>query len=412
MSLANDNMRVAEILWEEWITQNFSVSAFRSSKLEFNTTSKLIAAGESQNQQTILETLQEISDFHTELLEDILNSCDERIKKSLITYAKDLFAQYRSDSMQSNLEACQESSDYILWVWERAYSLLSIWEVIAAKVFTEFLRLHWIPAVYVDTPNLKHIHPDDLSSSVWAYLQWEFEKIYSWDSQAIPIIPGYIWGIEWWILNTLDRGYTDYTGERAAVSLHQSWDYDEVLFYIQKMYGFKSTDPRKLDNPWSAKSVNKLSYALAKRAIDHNWANAWLINAHALSRDIVSKNIPMLVWNPTDTSDVALINQYWNPTSRWVELVLWRPYNSEYDDRTYNRLNRSSLGHHVVYLMGDNLQKMWDIYARATTALRKSGTIEIAWESKLQDPKEMSFVFKTADEAQQAQRVLHAEFVE
>jgi len=412
MSLAPANMRVVEILWEQWITQNFSISAFRSSKIKFDTTSKLITAGESQNRQTILDTLQEISDFHTHLLEDILQFCDTKIRSQLITYAKDLFEEYKSNSLQSDLSSCQEISDYMLWIWEKAFSLLSVWEIIAAKVFTKYLKLHWIPAVYVDTLQLQHINPKDLGSRVGTFLQSEFQRIYSWDNSAIPIIPWYLGWIQWWILDLLGRWYTDYTWERAAMSLHDSWEYDDVLFYIQKMYGFKSTDPWELEDASRAKAVNRLSYALTKRAIVKKWAWAGLINENALSRDIIARKIKILVGNPTDNSDIALISEDWNPNSTGVELVLWRPYNSEYDDDVYNRRNRCSQNHRIVYLMWDNIQWMWDIYARAMTALGDADILDIAWESRLQNPKEMSFVFKTHEEARRAQEVLHAEFIE
>lgn len=412
MSLAKENMRVAEILWEEWIAQNFSVSAFRSSKLEFNTTSKLIAAGESQNQQIIIETLQEISDFHTQLLEDILSWCDDTIRKQLIAYAKDLFAQYKSDSLESDIEACQKSSDYILWVWEKTFSLLWIGEVIAAKVFVQYLQKHGIPAVYVDTPSLQDIHPKKLSERVWDFLQWEFQKIYSGCSDAIPVMPWYIWGIQGWILSRLDRWYTDYTWERAAVSLHDCEMYDEVLFYIQKMYGFKSTDPRWLDDEKQAKSVNNLSYSLAQRAISHRWANAWLINSHALSPHITRKKIGILVWNPTDTSDIAYISKHWNPKAKSVELVLGRSYNSPYDDRTYSRLNHYSQGNHIVYLMWDNIEDVWAVFEQANATLKRAWVKYTAWELRMVWNPELSYVFDTAQDAQDAQKVLHAEFIE
>lgn len=411
MSLAWENLRVVEILWSKWITQNFSVSAFRSSKMDFNTTSKLIQAWESWNLDTIWGTLLEIQEFHTKLLEDILSRCSSKIKADLLDYAKWLFQEYQNKLKDSDLSRCQKISDYIVWVWESAYSLLSVWEVIAAKVFTLFLQKHWIPAVYVDTPWLKDINLQILNEKVRNFLMKEFTQIYAWNSKAIPIIPGYIGGIEWWILPRLDRWYTDFTGERAAVSLHEMWSYNQVIFYIQKMYGFKSTDPRWLEDPWSAKSINELSYSLTRRAISQYWAGAWLINSDALSADIIKRKISLLVGNPTDNTDIAHISEKWNTWKNSVELVLWRDYNASLDDASYNRERHQTSGSNIVYLMWENIEKLWEVYMRANRVLKQHCITPIAWNLLMGWHPEASYVFWNRKDAQKARSLLHDEFI-
>lgn len=58
------------------------------------------------------------------------------------------------------------------------------------------------------------------------------------------------------------------------------------------------------------------------------------------------------------------------------------------------------------------MQNMGEIYARASGALKSAGITDIAGESSLAEPREFSFVFKSKEDAQKVQRVLHKKFVE
>lgn len=411
MSLIDANRQVMEIIGDKWINQSFSVSAFRSSTMKFNTTSKLIEAWESQDSEKVLSILSEVQDFHTQLLEDILSFCDQSTRQDVIEYARYLFDEYMLEVKNSELKSCERISDYTLWIWNKTYSLLSVWEVVAAKVFVKYLKNHGIPAVYVDTPGLKDIPRKDLPERLKDFLKWEFEKINASNSQAIPIIPWYIWGIDGGILNSLGRWYTDYTGERATVSMYDSERYDNVLFYIQKMYGFKSTDPRWLDSSQQAKSVQHLSYDLVSRAISHRWAWAGLINPYALSLDITSRKIEMLVWNPTDSSDIAYIGNTWWHNSDWIELVLWREYNSWYDNVVYGKRLNETHWNNIIYLMGDNIQNTWEIFEVVSKKLQEQGIFYLAGEVRMFPKAELSFVFKDSEDSEKARNILHQEFI-
>lgn len=411
MWMLDPNRKVIEILLDAGATQSFAVSAFRSSRVDFNTTDKLIAAGKSQDSETIISILWEISDFHSELLEEVLKSSEPKLRAGLIDYARHLFDEYSSSLSDFIPEECTKTSDYMAGVWEKSFSLLSVWEVIAAKVFTQYLNENWIPAVYIDTSVLQDISPHTLSPQVWSFIQNRLQEVFDTNPNAIPIIPGYIWGIHWGILAKLGRGYTDYTGERAAVALDNMQRFDEVLLYIQKLYGFKSTDPRALSNPEEARSVNRLSYDLVNRAISHKWAGAGLLNAFALSEDIRKKGIKIFVWNPTDSSDIAIINGHGNPDASGVELVLGRDYQAKHDHGIYGRKNEECKGNHIVYLMGDNIWNLWEIFRYSNSLLAQSNIQALAWELRSTVKPELSFVFRDKQEAIKAQRILHDAFI-
>jgi aspartokinase len=415
MGLLEANRRVIDTLTSVWVTQTFSVSAFRSSTRDFNTTSKLIKAWESQNQKVILDTLSEIQAFHSGLLEDILHTAPENLRTMLLQYAHELFETYKAQSLESDFKNCTSFNDYTLWVGKKVFSLLSIGEVIAAKVFVEYLKAYNIPAVFVDIDTLKDISPSELSQRSEAFLTQAFEKIFTNNSEAIPIVPGYIGGIQGWILEKLGRGYTDFTGSRSAVALYDMKQFGRVLLYIQKLYGFKSTDPRILwDNPENAKSLNHLSYHLTQRAIGHRGAGAGLINPYSLDERIRNRNIPLLVWNPTDTNDIALIDQFGNQVSRSVDLVLGRDYNGHDALRfgIQHQVWNISEERHMVYLMGENIENIALVYQQAREALRKNKIEEIAGKLTWNPYKELTLIFSDKQTAQRAQRVLHEVFVE
>lgn len=410
MSLLWANAEVTKILAENWVTQAFAISAFRSSQENFNTTSHLIQAGESRNQASISETLSIIWDFHQRLLNDILSWESTELQNKLLRYIEELFQEYQNTLEWSNLNTCSTLNDYKLWVWEKVFSLVSIGEVIAAKVFARYLQLKGLPAKYIDIENIKTIKRDRLSQQVEQEIQRRLTDIMKWQTQYIPVFPWYIWGIEWGILGSLGRWYTDYTASRIAVALHDMQLYDKVWLYIQKMYGFKSTDPRIFTWTDNSTSVNTISYWLARRAISHRWAGAGLVNSHSIDERIISRNIPIIVWNPTVTSDKAIIHQNWWLWD-WVQLVLWRAY-TEHDQWVYGRRNPDIQENHIIYLMWENLWNLRVIFDVSCDILKQAWIIYIAWEMKWNPLGELSFVFKTKDDAHRAQRLLHSHFIE
>ncbi len=412
MWLLYPNLQVARVLEKSWVWQSYSVSAFRNSSLDFNTSSKLIDAWESQNKSKIMEVMSEIDDFHSNLLEQILAESPAYERNELIKYSQKLFQEYKKSLNVFSSQYCDQAHDYMTWVSNRCFSLLSVGEIIAAKVFVKYLKNHRINAQYIDTTQLQNIGRWNLTSSVETFLRNKFAEIYTTDASAIPVIPWYIWLIEWGILSTLGRGYTDFTASRSAVAMHDSGNYDQVLLYIQKLYGFKSTDPRILwETDGDAVSVNHLSYELTQRAIGRRWAWAWLINPYSLDEWIQKRLISILVWNPTNDSDKARIDKDWNLMSTGVELVLWRDYNGWFDDWVYGRQSQDTHWNHNVYLMWENISQLWEIYKSSMALLKNKGITESGWQIKMWAKWEISLVFKDKETAQAAQRLLHRHFI-
>jgi hypothetical protein len=107
-------MQVARVLGKYDITQAYAVSAFRSSKVDFNTTDKLIEAGESKNRNTIIQILAEVEIFHVQLLTEILIESPESERDLLVKYAEKLFFEYKKSlSKDFSPELCNKAHDYI-----------------------------------------------------------------------------------------------------------------------------------------------------------------------------------------------------------------------------------------------------------------------------------------------------------
>lgn len=179
--------------------------------------------------------------------------------------------------------------------------------------------------------------------------------------------------------------------------------FDQVLLYIQKLYGFKSTDPRVTEQ---AKSVNHLSYGLVQRAISHKGAGAGLINPFSLDERIRKREISVLVGNPTDSSDIALIDRYGDKFSRSVNLVLGRDYNQKDDGLRFgiqHQVQENSEERHMVYLMGENIENIKKVYEVATNALGNVGIHEVAGELVGHPYKELTLIFSDKETARSAQ---------
>ena len=111
------NRQVVETILSTGTLQSFSVSAFRSSAIDFNTTDHLIQAGESETTEDIINLLSKVSDFHTELLEGILIESNAHLRPELIVYAKHLFDEYKSGVLASkDLKNCTRANDYTIGV--------------------------------------------------------------------------------------------------------------------------------------------------------------------------------------------------------------------------------------------------------------------------------------------------------
>ncbi|NDK09972.1 hypothetical protein GW846_04280 [Candidatus Gracilibacteria bacterium] len=414
MGLITPNMQVARVLQKNNITQTYAVSAFRNSKVDFNTTDKLIEAGESKNKDSIMQILGEVENFHIQLLTEILIESPESETELLLKYAKKLFFEYKKSlSNEFSSEFCDKAHDYTTGVSKKCFSLLGIGEVIAAKVFVKYLRYKNINAQYVDTTQLQNLNRGNLGVSVEAFLGNKFSEICANDPLAIPIIPGFIGGIQGGILPLLGRGYTDYTASRSAVALYDNGVYNQVLLYIQKLYGFKSTDPRILgERDSEAVSVNNLSYELVSRAIGHKGAGAGLINAHSIDERIKSRAIKILVGNPTDDSDKALIDKDGNILSSGVQLVLGRDYNGGSDDGVYGRQSQNTDGNHNVYLMGENMSDLGKLFKMVTQILRNIGIEESGGQIKMGPKGEISLVFRDKETALAGQVALHNHFIQ
>ena len=427
MWLMLKNAEVMQALEHYKIAQSYAVSAFRSSTQKFNTTNHLLKAQQSievsWNTKIALSILETIEDFHIALIDEILESQTHIFQNEIKTYIWDLFQDYKENIL--------------------GFDMVSVGEMVWAKVLLKFLEMRDMDAVLLDTSKITNLSPDTMDAQVTRYIKEKMLEIYTKNPQSIIIMPGYIGGTESGIIETLGRWYTDYTWARSAVAMHDTNMFDDVVLYIQKLYGFCSTDPNKLSWTSSAQALEALSYDLSELSVSKYAAGARLINPFALKADIQAKFIEILVWNPTDTSPVTRISQEGNPDSQWVDLILPRAVYTG-DMKEYKNLHIPALKknniisldprgtwdnaeqwkktveawealdpRNLVYMMWENLWNISDIFWEASQILGENDCNFSHYSSNVSWAKPyMVFVFSNEQKADIALKLLHKNFIE
>lgn len=427
MWLMLENAEVMQALEHCKVAQSYAVSAFRSSTQKFNTTNHLLEAQQSievsWNTKIALSILETIEGFHIALIDEILESQSLTFQAEIKTYIQSLFQDYKKN----------------IW-W---FDMVSVGEMVWAKVLLKFLEMRDMDAVLLDTSKITNLSPDTMDAQVTHYMKEKMLEIYTKNPQSIIIMPGYIGGTESGIIETLGRWYTDYSWARSAVAMHDTHMFDDVVLYIQKLYGFYSTDPNKLAGAASAQALDSLSYGVTQFSVSKYVAEAGLMNSFALKADIQEKSIEILVWNPTDTNPVTRISQEGNPDSQWVDLILPRAVHTG-DMKDYKNLHIPALKkknimslnprgtwddaeqwkkaveawealdpRNLVYMMWENLWNISDIFWEASQVLGENDcnfshySTNASW-----DQPYMVFVFSDEKKASRALKLLHENFIE
>ncbi len=106
------------------------------------------------------------------------------------------------------------------------------------------------------------------------------------DESEIPIITGYFWKVPWWILNSIDRWYTDFTASLVASVISA-----KKLVIFKEVDWICSADPKIVKE--RAVLLKRLSY-LEVLKMASSWMKA--INTEAV-KPAMSDNIPIEVRN-------------------------------------------------------------------------------------------------------------------
>ena len=213
--------------------------------------------------------------------------------------------------------------DPIIWFWEQ----------ISAFLLSEIISLLWksteIKWRFVDLWKLVTYNFKNADKVFLEAVRNEIAKVIieDWHDNQIPIITWFIWKVPWWILNWIDRWYTDFTSAIVASVISA-----KKLIIFKEVDGICSADPRIVWNECIL--LKHLSYTEVLKM-----ASSWMkaINTEAV-KPAMADNIPIEVRNTlypdnegTLITDSRKINPNVKiqtiPSKKWVSIVRFWSYN-------------------------------------------------------------------------------------
>jgi len=256
-----------------WNNKNTSqalvVSAMRSEELDFNTTDKLKLTAQYLTENNLTEAC--------EIFNSIMNFHLEALKKQsanfLIAEVREIFVHIL-ESFENNLwHNLSNENDFTIDVFWKQESLLWLWEKISALVHTKLLEKSWV---------------DYFSSEISRILlEWK-----------VPVVWGFIANIPWWILENIDRWYTDATA--SLVALSQGNNYEKIRLNIFKSVdGILWVDPRLFPKGSKINLISHMDYLTARELTGGSiWWKAKFLHEYALSQDIMDAWIELKIMDP------------------------------------------------------------------------------------------------------------------
>lgn len=341
---STDNMIKDFKLWRK---QAIVVSAMRSN--EFNTTDKLIEIWKrlwKWDFLWVVDIFDEIKDFHAHLMKTIF-SWNDIISSSVLWKCTEIFEFYRKKLDKfikyydiSNVVLHPSSdNDYSFYVWDDRYSMIWIGEIISSKLISFVLNFKlqnlkigsWVISHELDLNRV--ICFDDVDEMndrmVFRILSDNLAVLVidSVNNGIIPVLPWFVWTFPEWIEKAIWRWYTDATAAALATGLSNLWNYDEVILEIQKSVKWMlSTDPRKLNDPDSAKLIQNIDYLTALEIIWSRGAQAKLLHHQSLREQVQEAWVRIHLFDPFKSELGTWISIDWDENAIWVQYVWWRDH--------------------------------------------------------------------------------------
>jgi aspartate kinase len=324
--------------------QALVVSAMRSEDLDFNTTDQLKLTAQHLTDNRLSEAhkiFNSIMNFHIEALQK--QSAD-----FLIPEIQKIFLNI-SESFEFNLwNNLNVSNDFSINVFWKIESLLWLWEKISALVHTRLLEKSWVLAELLDMENIIINKNQDYTEAVLHYFIIEISRILS--EWKIPVIWGFIANIPGWILENIDRWYTDATA--SLVALSQKNNYEKIRLNIFKSVdGILWVDPRLFPKNSKINLISHMDYLTARELTGGSiWWKAKFLHEYALSQDIMDAWVELKIMDPKKSHLWTTVSAEKNTQSSWVEIVNKR------DGISFVRITKASFSEGI----GD-VQKIFDI---------------------------------------------------
>lgn len=327
--MVDDNLENISKTSQEYDLNVRVFSAMRTDN--FNTTDHLVKLAEHLKSWEIWDACDEldsIEQFHFDLLDSTFSDFwEQKNLQNMITQEFDTLRLKIGDG--DNFSQLSAENDYSIW----EYSILWFWEIISAKIYHQILQDRGMDSHYLDTTELWwNIANIEVLAERFRNILLEILK----SGEKNVMVPGFIAGLEWGILNFFERWYSDATAwvlSQVALLIdgatENTFGFETVVLNIQKSVdGFLTTDPRLLkDGILRAKLVEEISVSLAQRIISDYGAHAKLLNEETLNTEVVKllrENEKFKLWvnNPFWDSQGTFISGVVEAQKPQVQFIL------------------------------------------------------------------------------------------
>lgn len=274
----------------------------------------------------VKEKLFEIQEFHFSVVDQNFRWEEIIIKEKIAQKFQELIDVIESWYTQNVVAFPSKENDYSLQIDWWSLSLIGFGENLSAYVQEEVLNSIKIKAKVVSLDDVIPLQSDKLDNSqlflkLSQSISQKINQIFA--DGYIPIVPGYIPWFEKGIEKSIWRWYTDATAAIASVGLKNSWAKEVVLEIQKSVQWILSADPRIVKDG-TAKLIQEIDYLTAKEITGTRGAQAKLLHPQVLRKELQEADIKVKLFDPFSNSPGTVISKSKNTLSSDVEFIGWR----------------------------------------------------------------------------------------
>jgi aspartate kinase len=271
------------------------VSAISPTTKGEGTTNLLLLLARSVGESLPYETpLQRLERFHEELIERSFSSMDSKVRAGQFLHSELTKLQELLRALQSIREVSSRSLDIILSVGER----------VSAFILSTLLIERGLPTRFLDLSSIVDNIP--YTSESLEHLQSLVAQASAPKDGEVVVTTGFVGFIKGGLLNSVGRGYTDFTASLIAAGLGPSRIRELQVW--KEVDGVFSSDPRLVSR---AKPIAHLSSA---EAAEITYFGAEVLHPLTMSR-INDAHIPIRIKNIMKPEDFGTVIEQDSPSS-------------------------------------------------------------------------------------------------
>ncbi len=254
------------------------VSAMSSYVKSEGTTSRLLYAADCAiHQEDFQLTLLQLRDFHTNTVKECIK--DSSVRKDVQKYVEGIFDKLKQflEALTVIREFSSRSSDRILRVGEK----------LSASILTGVLKDRGLKGEYVDLSNIAPEGNSKVSPKFFAALESNLLNLLSpiIKEKKVPVITGFLGEIPGGIIESIGRGYTDYTSSLVAAVLKV-----RELQIWKEVDGIFTADPKLVDQ------AKVLASITPQEAAELTYFGSEVIHPFTMER-VTRANVPVRIKN-------------------------------------------------------------------------------------------------------------------